>query len=292
VIDKLVLCVYNIEYYIHGLMRRAERKGEKHMEYYSLDDDRALVEQIYTGGREANRLNRTQAKQVEFFTNIRIIEQYLKPGAAILDVGAGGGAYSLYFAQKGYKVSALELSQDNIEAFRENMTEQDSIDLVQGNAVDLSRYKDSSFDIILLFGPLYHLHNEEDRQKCIAEAIRVCKPDGVLFFAFISNDMVIVTEFMRNQTYLSNGAYDKDTFKLTDFPFVFFTVERCRSMLDTAGIKIIREVASDGITELIEDKVNTLSQEDFAQYLRYHFYICEKPEFLGTSNHLLFVGKK
>ena len=28
------------------------------------------------------------------------------------------------------------------------------------------------------------------------------------------------------------------------------------------------------------------------QYLRYHFYICEKPEFLGMSNHLLFVGQK
>ena len=28
----------------------------------------------------------------------------------------------------------------------------------------------------------------------------------------------------------------------------------------------------------------------YQQYLRYHFYICEKPEFLGMSNHLLFVG--
>lgn len=40
---------------------------------------------------------------------------------------------------------------------------------------------------------LYHLHREEDRQKCIAEAKRVCKPTGKLFFAFISNDMVILT---------------------------------------------------------------------------------------------------
>lgn len=24
----------------------------------------------------------------------------------------------------------------------------------------------------------------------------------------------------------------------------------------------------------------------------YHFYCCEKPEFLGASNHLLFVAEK
>lgn len=31
---------------------------------------------------------------------------------------------------------------------------------------------------------------------------------------------------------------------------------------------------------------------DYEQYLRYHFFICEKPEFLGMTNHLLFVGEK
>ena len=33
------------------------------------------------------------------------------------------------------------------------------------------------------------------------------------------------------------------------------------------------------------------SDEDYAQYLRYHFYICEKAELLGMTNHLLFVGE-
>ena len=48
--------------------------------------------------------------------------------------------YSFYFARKGYSLSALELADANIAAFRAKMTEYDSIDLVQGNALDLSRY--------------------------------------------------------------------------------------------------------------------------------------------------------
>ena len=92
-------------------------------------------------------------------TTVHYIEKYLKDGDKILDIGAGAGAgeYGLYFARKGYEVSALELADANIAAFKKKLIPEDKIDLVQGNALDLSRYADKSFDIVLLFGPLYHL---------------------------------------------------------------------------------------------------------------------------------------
>lgn len=259
---------------------------------YHIKDELEQIQRTYELFHEDTRLNRSKAARVEFLTTTRYIERYLKPGARLLDVGAGAGEYSLYFARKGYDVCALELSEHNIEAFRAKLTPEDSINLVQGNAVDLSRYEDESFDVVLLFGPLYHLHREEDRQKCIAEAKRVCKQDGTMFFAFISNDMVILTEFSYHPDYFVSGDYDKETFELEDFPFVFHTVDECRAMLRSGGVQVLHEVASDGISELLEDKINAIDDENYAQYLRYHFYICEKPEFLGMSNHLLFVGKK
>ena len=254
-------------------------------------DELERINKTYDFFNEDARLNRSKAARVEFLTTTRYIEQYLMPGAKILDVGAGAGEYSLYFARGGYQVSALELADNNLRAFREKLRPEDGIDLVQGNAVNLSRYADESFDAVLLFGPLYHLHAEADRQKCIAEARRVCKKDGTLFFAFISNDMVILTEFSYRPDYFLNGDYDKQTFRLEDFPFVFHTVDKCREMLRAGGVKIVKEIASDGVSELLEDKINAMDDESYAQYLRYHFYICEKPEMLGMSNHLLFVGK-
>ena len=176
--------------------------------------------------------------------------------------------------------------------FRQKIQPSHKLELVQGNAVDLSRYTDESFDVVLLFGPLYHLHGEADRQKCIAEAKRVCKRDGTLCFSFIGHDMVFLTELMWNQSYFSDGDYNKETFRLDDFPFVFFTVPECRAMLERGGIHILREVAADGVSELMEEKINAMDAENYAQYLRYHFYTCEKPEMLGRSNHLLFDGKK
>ena len=230
--------------------------------------------------------------KVKLITVGKLKEKYLKDGDKILDIGAGAGEYSLYFARKGYEVSALELADANIAAFKKKLTPEDKIDLVQGNALDLSRYADKSFDIVLLFGPLYHLKNDADKQKCISEAKRVCKDGGKIFFAFISNDFVFLTEFGYDVNYFSNGDYDKETFKLNDFPFVFHTVGAARKLLADGGINILHEVASDGASELLAARINEMSDEDYTQYLRYHFYICEKPELLGMTNHLLFMGEK
>lgn len=254
-------------------------------------DDTELVQEVYRRFDENTRLNKSRAARVEFLTTVRCIEEYLTPDAKILDIGAGAGEYSLYFSRKGYAVSALELADANIAAFRAKLTESDTVDLVQGNALDLSRYEDASFDIVLLFGPLYHLHSDEDKRRCIEEAKRVCKPDGHIFFAFISNDIVILTMQQSQSDYLLRGDYDKDTFQLHDIPFVFHTVERCRELLTGSGIEIRREIAADGLSELLQTMINDMDNASYEQYLRYHFYLSEKKECLGMSNHLLFVGR-
>lgn len=269
------------------------KEASKHyMDGFGITSDTELVQEVYRRFDEDSRLNKSQAARVEFLTTVKYIEKYLTPGAKILDIGAGAGEYSLYFARKGYHVSALELADANIAAFRTKMTADDQIDLIQGNALDLSHYDNESFDIVLLFGPLYHLHEGADKLRCIEEAKRVCKPGGKIFFAFISNDIVILTMQQTQVDYLIAGAYDKETFRLYDFPFVFHTVDAARALLQKASIRICHEVAADGVSELLQEMINGLDEASYQQYLRYHFYICEKPECLGMSNHLLFVGEK
>lgn len=260
-------------------------------ELAKIENESERVNRMYDIFNEDSRLNHSKAARIEFLTTVRYIEKYLKKGDKILDVGAGAGEYSLYFARCGYEVSALELADANIAAFGKKLTPEDRIDLVQGNALDLSRYADKSFDIVLLFGPLYHLKNDADKLKCISEAKRVCKVGGKIFSAFISNDFVFLTELEYDASYFSSGDYDKETFRLNDFPFVFHTVDAARALLAKGGVKVLHEVASDGASELMAARINEMSDEDYAQYLRYHFYICEKPELLGMTNHLLFVGE-
>lgn len=261
-------------------------------ELAKIKNESERVNRTYDIFNEDSRLNHSNAARVEFLTTVHYIEKYLKTGDKILDIGAGAGEYSLYFARKGYEVSALELADANIAAFRRKILPEDNVNLVQGNALDLSMYEDKAFDIVLLFGPLYHLENDNDKLQCIKEAKRVCKDDGKIFFAFISNDFVFLTEFEYDVNYFSNGDYDKETFKLNNFPFVFHTVDAARNILLNGNIKILHEIASDGASELMANRINQMNEEDYKQYIRYHLYICEKPELLGMTNHLLFIGEK
>jgi len=256
-----------------------------------IKNEEERVSATYEIFNENTRLNHSKAARVEFLTTTHYIEKYLKDGDKILDLGAGAGEYSLYYADKGFDVTAVELSENNINAFIKKIKPKMKIDLHNGNAMDLKSFEDDSFDIVLLFGPLYHLKMEEDRQTCICEASRVCKPNGIIFFAFISNDMIYLTEFDYRPEFFKENEYDHDTFKVEDFPFVFFTVDQCRKMLFEGDIQIISEIASDGVSELMKDKINVMDEESYSQYLKYHFYCCEKPEMIGRSNHLLFIGK-
>ncbi|MCK9471838.1 MAG: class I SAM-dependent methyltransferase [Bacilli bacterium] len=258
----------------------------------NIKDETKRINALYELFNEDNRLNRSKAARVEFLTTIKYIEAYLNEDSKILDIGAGAGEYSLYYAKRGYVVNAVELAKNNIEKFRMKITPKMKLDLREGNALDLSFYSDESFDIVLLMGPLYHLENENDRNKALSEAIRVCKKDGNIITTFITNDMIVLTELAYDIDFFKGDSYNHETFKINNFPFVFHTVEEAKKIMNVQGIEVLNIVAQDGASELMMDYINKLDEESYEQYLRYHFYICEKPEMLGMTNHLMFVCKR
>ena len=128
------------------------------------------LEQYYNKFNEEKRLS-SRHGQVEYITTMKYIHKYLEdmPQAAILDIGAGTGRYSVALAQEGYDVTAVELVKYNLGILK---SKNSSVKAYQGNALNLKRFADESFDMTLLFGPMYHLYTEEDKQKALAEAKR------------------------------------------------------------------------------------------------------------------------
>lgn len=53
-----------------------------------------------------------------------------------------------------------------------------------GDARQLS-FSDDSFDVVLVLGPLYHLHEQADRIRVLEEARRVARPHGLVAAAAI-----------------------------------------------------------------------------------------------------------
>ena len=149
-------------------------------------NEKNLIE-YYNKFNEEKRLN-TKHGRVEFLTAIKYIEKYLKNNDKIIDIGAGTGKYSKYFYDLGYDVTAVELVKHNLRQIQ-----QKGIKSILGNAINLSKIKDETFDITILFGPMYHLISMEDKIKALSEAKRITKKGGLIFISYCINEYAILT---------------------------------------------------------------------------------------------------
>ena len=134
--------------------------------------------------KEWNRL--IKKHPYEKYITTHMMDRYIHPGSALLDIGGGPGHYSIHYAKQGHTVTLLDLSEENVR-FAKRKARQYGVKItaLQGNALDLSRFPDESFDAVFLMGPLYHLMNEESRLQALQEAARVLKQGGHLFSSFI-----------------------------------------------------------------------------------------------------------
>ncbi|MBQ8524737.1 MAG: class I SAM-dependent methyltransferase [Clostridia bacterium] len=255
---------------------------------------RDFLNNYYTAKNEDERLL-SRHGSVEFITTVHYIEKYLKDGMNILELGAGSGRYSHYFARKGYKVDAVELIERNIELFRENTVACENVRVTKGDARDLSSFPSESYDITLILGPMYHLYTDEDKLAVLSEALRVTKQGGIVFCAYCMNEACVV------QFCFMGGHIKEYLHKLTgDFKcisepsdiFEMYRREDIDRLMSNFNVERLHFVGTDMATGYIKDKVNAMDDETFDLYLRYHLTVCERCDLVGASNHTLDIFRK
>ncbi|MBR5312496.1 MAG: class I SAM-dependent methyltransferase [Clostridia bacterium] len=251
----------------------------------------------YTVYNENGRLA-SRHGSVEFRTTVRYIERYLKPGMNILEIGAATGRYSHYFARQSYAVDAVELIPHNIELFREHTQDGENVRIFEGNAVDLSMFADDSYDIVLLLGPMYHLFTDEDRTAALSEAVRVTKPGGVMMASYCMNEGTVINYLFGKHKIFEESLQpliDRETFKLDSVPeqlFVLWRQEDIRKFTDRLPVERLHFVGTDMYTKYFPDMVDSLDDREFAEYLNYHFAVCERADMVGISHHTLDILRK
>lgn len=258
-------------------------------------EDKYIIE-YYNRYDEENRLERKHQK-IEFLTTVKYVEQYLKEGNRILEVGAGTGRYSLYFARKNYQVDSLELVKHNIDIFKSKLIKDDTVTINQGNALNLDMYQDNTFDVTLVLGPMYHMYNDNDKHKVIEEALRVTKKGGYVFIAYITHDSVIVNWGLQGGQ-LAVGQKDNrftDDYRCISDPkdlFAMMNIDEFKELIKEHNIETIKSIASDGVAPWFRNIFENIKEEEYNEWLKYHFQTCERQDLIGFSNHILYIGKK
>ena len=237
----------------------------------------------------------TKGKRLEYITTMHYIKKFAKKGCKILELGAGTGAYSVELAKMGYNVTAVELVESNLNVMKKKAEGIKNIVCLQGDALDLSRFEDNSFDIVLNLGPMYHLYNQKDQNRAIAETLRVCKQDGISIFAFIPHYSTIWYVGIKNngmdqiKGYLTKNGDLKIT---PEHLFATYDIKELKNQFKNTNTTLLSMVSTDSIGPLLNDKFENVSDEDYEYFGKWHLKTCEKPEILGTACHILYICKK
>lgn len=253
------------------------------------------LEKHYNKFCEDKRLTRRHG-QVEYITSMKYIHECLEdmPNAKILDVGAGTGRYSVQLANEGYDVTAIELVKYNLGILK---SKKSTVKAMQGTALDLSRFGDNTFDMTLVFGPMYHLYKYEDKLKALEEAKRVTKAGGVILVAYIMNEYSVITHGFKGNNIkesLENGKLTED-FHVISEPedlYDYVRIEDINKLDEAAKLQRIKLIAADGPANYIRPVLNAMDEETFKLFIQYHLTTCERPELLGASSHTLDILRK
>ncbi|MFJ2514711.1 class I SAM-dependent methyltransferase [Streptomyces griseoviridis] len=129
---------------------------------------------------EADRLTTTADGRLELVRTQELLRRHLPPAPArVLDVGGGPGVHARWLSDDGYAVHLVDPIPRHVDqAAAQGLTAE------VGDARALTS-ADTSADVVLVLGPLYHLTSRADRNRALAEAYRVLRPGGLLAAAAI-----------------------------------------------------------------------------------------------------------
>ena len=250
--------------------------------------------------KEWNRLQKRTP--YEKYITTRMMDRYIRPGDTILDIGGGPGHYSIHYAKRGHPVTLLDLSGENVRFAKKKARQYGvKITALQGDAMDLSRFADHSFDTVFLMGPLYHLMNEESRLRAIREAKRVLKPGGCLFSSFILMFGGVIyglrelqeTIFWPKEQPLYDVAAKDESLSFEAFTYSYMTTVRDAKNLfaSVPGLKTETVFGQEGILAPYKNVLSQCPKKTRTAWCDYALRFCEKEDYLTHSEHLMVVSR-
>jgi ubiquinone/menaquinone biosynthesis C-methylase UbiE len=190
----------------------------------------------------------------------REIESHLDGVKTILDVGAGTGAFSIALARRGFSVTHLDFSPEMLKIAKRKAQGINCISFIKGNAVDLSGFRDSSFDLVLnLDGAVSFCGSEAE--KALSESCRVSRKKLIITVSHRAWMVPVWTTFILEQTgrFLPTvyAMLDKGEWHQEQFPenatlikgqttqdyfgaFMAFLPSELRKILERAGMRVLR----------------------------------------------------
>lgn len=199
---------------------------------------------------------------------------YFPAKGRILDLGAGLGQDSFYFAEKGYHVTSTDLKEDALKerlaTFPEEIKQR--ITIQKTDLREELPFDDASFGVVYAHLSL-HYFDYETTVRLIGEIQRVLKPGGV--FAFFTNSI-------HDPEYNTGKKLEDDYFQIDKTKKRYFSVESARAFTRYFDINLLDNLGETykdraiGVHNLIRFIGTRRSRQTFSMAIPYCGAIIER----------------
>ena len=256
---------------------------------------------------EYRRLTISPLHEAEFVLTTDLLQEYIRPNTHVLDVGSGPGKYAEYLIQaQDCQVGLVDISEKALEEFKTRILPNQRKNVLfttKASATNLDFLPDCSFDHVLLMGPLYHLLEEQERERSLTECNRALKTGGMIFASYIS-PYIVIPRFLNEAFSLieNNEIVSKVVNQgLIESPLLsgFIDHYRCwpsqaKATMEIAGFETIRLRNLEGVGMFFRDQQKQALAEQNKKEAWFNILrqTCENPDLLGATIHFLYVGRK
>jgi len=110
-----------------------------------------------------------------------LFDEFIKPGAVILDLGVGGGRTTPYLSSRASRYLGVDYSVEMVRRCQQKFSGRE---FVIADASDLKFLESGSLDaVVFAFNGMDYVIPDEARHRCLEECRRVLRPNGVLVFS-------------------------------------------------------------------------------------------------------------
>ncbi|HCI80009.1 MAG TPA: hypothetical protein DHW02_09980 [Ktedonobacter sp.] len=266
-------------------------------------DDISDIEALYNSGVEYED-SRLERHQLEFDLTWRYLMRYLPPTGSILEIGAATGRYTLPLCERGYSITAVDLSSVLLERCKQRLEASGlhrQVQFVVADARDLHELPTMAYDAVLLMGPLYHLVFEEDRRQAVRQAVDRLGDGGLLFSAHLSHPGVLGDFIKRMPKWIERGhevrsLLDRgrrpDNQPRGGFRGYFARISEIRSLHEAFGIQTLVLAGAEPAISADDESYNRLQSPQRELWLDLLEEVSNDETTVGASRHLLYIGRK
>jgi S-adenosylmethionine-dependent methyltransferase len=247
---------------------------------------------------------RLERHQLERDLTRRYFANYLTPSGKLLEIGAATGGHTVWLAEHGWQVVAVDLSEVQLARLQQRLEcagLSDRVDCRQGDARSLQTVPENDFDAVLMMGPLYHLVQEADRRQAVQHAVSRLKPGGIIISSFISRFGILgdllknVTDWIEDQTEVGSiieRGYDPPGFHKGGFRGYFVSLLEIAPLHEAAGLDTLLVAGVEPAISADDDSYNRLEGRQRQLWLDLLYQVSREPSLVASSRHILYIGRK